>query len=62
MKERALSPDRTARIGREMQAVCPGFDAAAFTGQVTVDLPRLEFEARIPRTAEGRLLAAATTG
>ncbi|MFD5920680.1 DNA alkylation repair protein [Kitasatospora sp. NPDC058201] len=53
MKERALSPDRIARIGREMQAACPGFDAASFTAQVTADLPRLELKARIARTAEG---------
>lgn len=53
MKERALNPDRVARIGREMQAACPGFDAASFTAQVTADLPRLELKARIARTAEG---------
>ncbi|MEV7866632.1 DNA alkylation repair protein [Streptomyces sp. NPDC088124] len=53
MKERALNPDRIARIGREMQAACPRFDAAAFTAQVTADLPRLELKARIARTAEG---------
>ncbi|MEU9254486.1 hypothetical protein AB0D66_21860 [Streptomyces sp. NPDC048270] len=53
MKERALNPDRIARIGREMQAACPGFDAASFTAQVTADLPRLELKARIARTAEG---------
>ncbi|MEV8099890.1 TauD/TfdA family dioxygenase [Kitasatospora sp. NPDC085879] len=53
MKERALSPERIARIGREMHAACPGFDADAFTTQVTADLPRLELKARIARTAEG---------
>ncbi|WP_327309875.1 hypothetical protein OG730_42080 (plasmid) [Streptomyces sp. NBC_01298] len=53
MKDRALSPDRIARIGREMQAACPGFDAASFTAQVSADLPRLELKARIARTAEG---------
>ncbi|MQS17366.1 hypothetical protein F7Q99_35590 [Streptomyces kaniharaensis] len=53
MKERALNPDRIARIGREMQAACPGFDAASFTAQVTADLPSLELKARIARTAEG---------
>jgi 3-methyladenine DNA glycosylase AlkC len=53
MKDRALSPERIARIGREMQAACPGFDAASFTAQVTADLPRLELKARIARTAEG---------
>ncbi|GAB7101873.1 DNA alkylation repair protein [Streptomyces phaeofaciens JCM 4814] len=53
MKERALNPDRIARIGREMQAACPGFDAASFIAQVTADLPRLELKARIARTAEG---------
>ncbi|MEU9301925.1 hypothetical protein [Streptomyces sp. NPDC048269] len=53
MKERALNPDRIARIGREMQAACPGFDATSFTAQVTADLPRLELKARIAHTAEG---------
>ncbi|MFF7400638.1 DNA alkylation repair protein [Streptomyces murinus] len=53
MKERALNPERIARIGREMQAACPGFDAASFTAEVTADLPRLELKARIARTAEG---------
>ncbi|UFQ99807.1 hypothetical protein KBP30_00480 [Streptomyces sp. Go40/10] len=53
MKERALNPDRIARIGREMQAACPGFDAASFTAQVTADLPRLQLKARIARTAQG---------
>ncbi|MEU8544821.1 DNA alkylation repair protein [Streptomyces sp. NPDC048717] len=53
LKERALSPDRIARIGREMQAACPGFDAASFTAQVNADLPALELKARIARTAEG---------
>ncbi|MFP8903124.1 hypothetical protein [Streptomyces atacamensis] len=48
-----MNPDRIARIGREMQAACPGFDAASFTAQVTADLPRLELKARIARTAEG---------
>ncbi|MGW2492798.1 hypothetical protein ACWCV9_37225 [Streptomyces sp. NPDC001606] len=53
MTERALNPERIARIGREMQAACPGFDAASFTAQVTTDLPNLELKARIARTAEG---------
>ncbi|WP_405533790.1 hypothetical protein OG592_43170 (plasmid) [Streptomyces avidinii] len=48
-----MNPDRIARIGREMRAACPGFDAASFTAQVTADLPRLELKARIARTAEG---------
>ncbi|MFE9137957.1 hypothetical protein [Streptomyces sp. NPDC007355] len=48
-----MNPDRIARIGREMQAACPDFDAASFTAQVTADLPRLELKARIARTAEG---------
>ncbi|MFE4304741.1 hypothetical protein ACFRR6_01485 [Streptomyces sp. NPDC056891] len=52
-KERALNPDRIARIGRELQAVCPDFDATSFTAQVSADLPRLELKARIARTAEG---------
>ncbi|MEU8523614.1 DNA alkylation repair protein [Streptomyces sp. NPDC048577] len=53
MKERALSPERIARIGREMQAACPGFDGASFTAEVIADLPRLELKARIARTAAG---------
>ncbi|MFE9424256.1 DNA alkylation repair protein [Kitasatospora sp. NPDC006697] len=48
-----MSPDRIARIGREMQAACPGFDAASFAAQVNADLPALELKARIARTAEG---------
>ncbi|WP_233288925.1 hypothetical protein [Kitasatospora sp. MBT63] len=48
-----MSPERIARIGREMQTACPAFDAASFTTQVTADLPRLELKARITRTAQG---------
>lgn len=48
-----MSPERIARIGREMQTACPAFDAASFTAQVTADLPGLELKARIARTAQG---------
>lgn len=48
-----MNPERIARIGREMQVACPGFDAASFTAEVTADLPCLELKARIARTAEG---------
>ncbi|MGA5819949.1 DNA alkylation repair protein [Kitasatospora sp. NPDC094028] len=48
-----MSPERIARIGREMQTACPAFDAASFTAQVTADLPSLELKARIARTAQG---------
>ncbi|MET9733308.1 hypothetical protein ABZZ79_22450 [Streptomyces sp. NPDC006458] len=53
LKETALNADRIARIGREVQAVCPDFDADNFTQSVTADLPRLELGARIARTSEG---------
>ncbi|WP_030841482.1 hypothetical protein [Streptomyces sp. NRRL S-475] len=53
LKETALNADRIARIGREVQAVCPEFDADGFTQSVTADLPRLELGARIGRTSEG---------
>ena len=46
LKERALSQERIARIGREVKAVCAGFNAAAFTVQVSADLPHLELKAR----------------
>ncbi|MDH6111424.1 3-methyladenine DNA glycosylase AlkC [Kitasatospora sp. MAP12-15] len=53
LKERALNDERIARIGREVQAVLPAFDADAFTADVMSDLPRLELKARIARTARG---------
>ncbi|MFF1797945.1 DNA alkylation repair protein, partial [Kitasatospora sp. NPDC058263] len=48
-----MNPERVARIGREVQAVVPRFDAQAFVAGVTQDLPHLELKARIARTARG---------
>ncbi|MFF3957443.1 hypothetical protein ACFYY1_30160 [Streptomyces sp. NPDC001890] len=53
LKETALNAERIARIGREVQAVCPEFDANSFVTSVMADLPRLELSARIARTSEG---------
>lgn len=53
LKETALNAERIARIGREVQAVCPEFDADGFVTSVMADLPRLELGARIARTSEG---------
>ncbi|MET9105039.1 hypothetical protein [Streptomyces zhihengii] len=53
LKETALNAERIARIGREVQAVCPEFDAESFVASVTADLPRLELSARIARTSQG---------
>ncbi len=50
-KDRALNADRIARIGRQVKAVLPTFDADAFAADVMADLPRLELKARIARTA-----------
>jgi 3-methyladenine DNA glycosylase AlkC len=52
-KDRALNADRIARIGRQVKAVLPIFDADAFAADVMADLPRLELKARIARTAKG---------
>ena len=52
-KDRALNPERIARIGREVQSALPAFDADAFTADVIADLPHLELKARISRTAQG---------
>ncbi|MFJ5588356.1 hypothetical protein ACIQCG_01235 [Streptomyces noursei] len=53
LKEIALNAERIARIGREVQAVCPEFDADSFVTSVMADLPRLELSARIARTSQG---------
>ncbi|WP_399919881.1 hypothetical protein [Streptomyces kanamyceticus] len=53
LKETALNAERIARIGREVHAECPEFDADAFVTSVMADLPRLELGARIARTSEG---------
>ncbi|CAM5504459.1 MULTISPECIES: hypothetical protein [Streptomyces] len=53
LKETALNAERIARIGREVHAVCPEFDADAFVTSVMADLPRLELSARIARSSQG---------
>ncbi|UYQ60063.1 hypothetical protein [Streptomyces peucetius] len=53
LKETALNAERIARIGREIQAVCPEFDADSFVTSVMADLPQLELGARIARTSMG---------
>jgi 3-methyladenine DNA glycosylase AlkC len=53
LKETALNAERIVRIGREVQAVCPDFDAAGFVTSVMADLPQLELGARIARTSKG---------
>lgn len=53
LKETALNAERIARIGREVHAACPEFDADGFVQAVMADLPRLELSARIARTSEG---------
>ncbi|MFF5962784.1 hypothetical protein ACFY64_03350 [Streptomyces collinus] len=51
-KEQAISAARITRISEEVRAVCPRFDAAAFTREVIADLPHLGLKARIARTSE----------
>lgn len=53
LKETALNAERIARTGREVQSVCPEFDADGFVHSVMADLSRLELSARIARTSEG---------
>ncbi|MGD1220545.1 hypothetical protein AB9Q10_19195 [Streptomyces krungchingensis] len=53
LKETALNAERIARIGHEVHAACPEFDADAFVASVMADLPRLELSARIARTSQG---------
>ncbi|MGW2439460.1 hypothetical protein ACWCY1_22315 [Streptomyces goshikiensis] len=53
LKEIALNAERIARIGREVHAVCPEFEADDFVASVMADLPRLELSARIARTSQG---------
>ncbi len=52
-KEHALSENRINRIGMEVRAVCPAFDADTFARDVVGDFPRLALKARIARTSEG---------
>lgn len=40
-KEHALSENRIRRIGKELRAVCPDFDAEAFVRDVLSSFPRL---------------------
>ena len=52
LKEQALNRTRITRIGREVQAAYPAFDAEGFTRDVLADFPQLELKARIARTSE----------
>jgi 3-methyladenine DNA glycosylase AlkC len=52
LKDTALNRTRITRIGREIEAVCPAFDADGFARDVLADLPHLELKARIARTSE----------
>ncbi|WP_369228491.1 hypothetical protein AB5J52_48480 (plasmid) [Streptomyces sp. R39] len=51
-KEHALSENRINRIGTEVQAVCPEFDADQFARDVVGSFPRLALKARIARTSQ----------
>lgn len=53
LKESAINAERVSRIGREVQAVCPDFDAEQFAREVIADLPALPLKARIARTSAG---------
>ena len=50
-KEHAISENRIRRIGTEVSAVCPDFDAEAFADEVIAALPGLALKARIARTS-----------
>lgn len=52
MKLRALSPERIARIGWEVQAAYPHFDADGFAKAALAGFPPLELKGRIKHTAE----------
>ncbi|MFD7615578.1 hypothetical protein [Streptomyces sp. NPDC059802] len=52
-KEHSLSENRVNRIGREVHAVCPQFDAEAFARDVVAGFPRLGLKDRIARTSKG---------
>ncbi|MEU1076203.1 MULTISPECIES: hypothetical protein [unclassified Streptomyces] len=52
-KEHSLSENRVNRIGREVHAVCPQFDAEAFARDVVAGFPRLGLKDRIIRTSKG---------
>ncbi|KOV54624.1 hypothetical protein ADL00_30155 [Streptomyces sp. AS58] len=62
LKETALNAERIARIGREVHAACPEFNADKFVTSVMADLPRLELGARIARTSEGLYTYLPVTG
>ncbi len=53
LKEQALNAARITRIGNEVRAVRPDFDAEGFSRSVLADLPRLELKERIARTSQG---------
>lgn len=61
-KEHALSETRIRRIGREVHAACPAFDAESFTREVLADLPRLRLKERISRTSEALATHLPATG
>ncbi|MGC5346999.1 hypothetical protein [Streptomyces sp. DT171] len=52
-KEHSLSENRINRIGKEVHAVCPAFDAEKFARDVLDGLPQLGLKARIERTSRG---------
>ncbi|MFF5019507.1 hypothetical protein [Streptomyces sp. NPDC001165] len=51
-KEHSLSENRVNRIGREVHAVCPQFDAEAFARDVVAGFPRLGLKDRIAHTSK----------
>lgn len=51
-KEHSLSQNRVNRIGREVHAVGPQFDAEVFARDIVVGFPRLGLKDRIARTSK----------
>ena len=60
--EHALSETRIRRIGGEVRAVCPSFDAEAFASEVLADLGRLKLKERIARTSQALATHLPATG
>jgi 3-methyladenine DNA glycosylase AlkC len=52
LKEQALNAGRVARIGHEVQSVCPDFDAEGFVRDVMAGFPQLELKDRIARVSQ----------
>jgi len=52
LKDQLFNPAKVARLGREIHAAWPEFDAEAFEAQVCARLPELELKARIAWIAE----------